>query len=245
MKIKFLFLLFVTINVYCPKAQTDSAIKYTPPIFSNDHKALGKYVAKYIQYPRFAIDQGISDVVNATIYINKEGRVKFVNTLGKTPAFNAEAKRVLRLTPNWQPAFKNGVPIDTVVNQRVFFSLQKTNPEVKEEDIFIVIYREPLSNAEINYMIRNDEERTKKNNLAKKLNEEGSALLQLKKFDEALVKFNGAIEKGGNLNPYLYNRGLTYLNLNQDDKARADFLEAYRQGDEDSGKVYNDLFKNK
>ena len=76
------------------------------------------------------------------------------------------------------------------------------------------------------------------------MNEEGSVLLKEKHFDEALEKFNEAILLAGNINAFLFNRGLTYLNLKQDDKAREDFLEAYRQGDEDSGKIYNDLFKN-
>jgi tetratricopeptide (TPR) repeat protein len=104
-------------------------------------------------------------------------------------------------------------------------------------------YARPLSDEDFEASNMSPKEQKARMTLANKLNEEGSALMQLKKHGEAAVKFNEAIEQGGNLTPFLYNRGLAYLNLNQDDKARADFLEAYRRGDEDAGKIYNNLFK--
>jgi tetratricopeptide (TPR) repeat protein len=126
---------------------------------------------------------------------------------------------------------------------KVYYCLEKADPKAAENDICIVVYRQPLTKDDF----EKDSQEQKKQHVkmvnAKKLNEEGSALLNEKRFEEALEKFNAAILIKGNVNAFLYNRGLTYLNMKQDDKAKADFLEAYRKGDEDSGKIYNDLFK--
>ncbi len=221
----------------------DQVGDYIPPRFPNGIKALSTYAQTYMNYPNSALEQGIQGVVNTVIYINKEGKVKLVRANGVNVEFNNEAKRVLKLSPNWEPGSKNGIVIDTMVNMKVYFCLEKADPKVTENDICIIMYSEPLKPEDFEKSEREQKQRKVKLENAKKLNEEGSVLLKEKHFEEALEKFNEAIRIAGNLNAFLYNRGLTYLNLKQDNKAKEDFLEAYRQGDEDSGKIYNDLFK--
>jgi tetratricopeptide (TPR) repeat protein len=236
----FLITLFLTGNLLSQVALTGS---YVPPKFPKGPKEFSTYAQRHIKYPQSAYNQRITGIVDVTMYINKEGKVKLAKTTGSNMDFNNETKRVLKLSPNWEPGLKNGNPIDTMVSLKVFYCFGKVDSTATENDICILIYQVPYSpESEEKFLIEEKQRHVKMTN-AKKLNEEGSILLKEKHFEEALEKFNEAIRIAGNVNAFLFNRGLTYLNLKQDDKAREDFLEAYRQGDEDSGKIYNDLFK--
>ncbi len=91
MKTKFILLFNLLILSYCSSAQTDSLNKYIPPKYVSGIKELRSYACKYISYPQFAKEQEISGVVDATIYIDKTGKVKLVRTQGTIPEFNSEA----------------------------------------------------------------------------------------------------------------------------------------------------------
>lgn len=235
-----IFLLLIVLN---GKLISQSSNSYIPPKYPTGPKEFSIYAQKYIIYPQTALEQQKTGTVDVTIYINKEGKVKLVRTAGNNVEFNNETKRVLKLSPNWTPGSRNNVPIDTMISLKVYYCMEKENPEATENDVCIVVYHESINPSDFEKMEKEDKERAIKSEKAKKLNEEGSILMQEKKFEEAVKKFTEAITLAGMRNIYLYNRGLAYLNLKQDDKAREDFLEAYRKGDEDSGKIYNDLFK--
>lgn len=229
-----------TVNTF---SQTEIPKNYIPPEFKGGTEAFGRYVTKYINYPQTEFEKGITGIVKTKLYINKEGKVKLVKTVGDYISFNNETKRVLKLSDKWVPGQRNGAAIDTMINFDVYFSLGKANSKATKNDIDIVLYQETIKITDIEKLEIEEKEKVKKSETAIKLNEEGSVLLNAKKFDEALKKFNEAIKIGGNRNVFLYNRGLAYLNLKDDEKASADFLEAYRRGDLDAGKIYNDLFK--
>lgn len=226
-------------------AQTEVMNTYTSPEFPGGFKEFAKYAGTYINYPHPEMEKKITGVVKATLFINKEGKVKFVNTVGSNLSFNNEAKRVLKLSDKWVPGKRNEIAIDTMIHFNVYFSIDKTNPNATDNDIEILLYFEMIQMTDMD--IKKEEEAEHEKNLlvkrAIKLNEEGSELLKSKQFDEAIKKFDEAIKLGGNRNAFLFNRGLAYLNLNNDEKASADFLEAYRKGDAEAGKIYNDLFK--
>ncbi len=224
-------------------SQVAITASYAPPKFPKGPKEFSMYAQKYINYPQALLNQKITGSVDVTMYINKEGKVKLVRTSGSNIEFNNETKRVLKLSSNWEPGLRNGIAIDTMLNLKVFYCLEKADPNATENDICIIVYNQPMTIDDLEKDKIEEKQRSVKMTNAKKLNEEGSVLLKDKHFEEALDKFNQAILIMGNINVFLYNRGLAYLNLKQDDKAKADFLEAYRQGDEDSGKIYNDLFK--
>jgi len=242
-----LFGLILHVNGGVCLAQNDTS-NYMPPKFIGGTSAFEKYAGKYISYPKNLADSSIVGEVNATIYINKSGKVKFVNAIGNIPAFNSEVKRVFKLMPDWEPGLKNGEPIDTMIFQRVVFSIKRNGVTIDsipatKNDITIVSWTREIPIQELSESIAKSRARQEKLDNAFFLNEEGIKLFKQKKYNEALVEFNYAIKNGGNINLFLYNRGLTYLNLNEYEKAKADFLEAYRQGDEEAGKVYNELFK--
>lgn len=226
-------------------AQSEVPNTYTSPEFPGGFKEFRKYAGTYINYPHPELEKRISGQVKTTLFINKEGKVKFVNTTGNNISFNNETKRVLKLSDKWVPGKRNGIAIDTMINFNVYFSSDKENPNATENDIEILIYFETIQITDMDIK-KAEEEEYEKDLLVKraiKLNEEGSELLKSKQFDEAIEKFNEAIKLGGNRNAFLYNRGLAYLNLKDDEKAKADFLEASRSGDVDAAKIYNDLFK--
>lgn len=243
MKLLWSFLLttlFLNTNLVSQVALTAS---YVPPKFPNGPKEFSTYAQKYINYPVTASGERVQGTVDVTIYINKAGKVKLVRTAGSNVEFNNETKRVLKLSSNWEPGLRNGAAIDTMLTLKVFYCLEKDDPNATENDICIIVYRQPMTMDDFEKDKIEEKQRYVKMTNAKKLNEEGSQFMQSKQYEEAIKKFSEAILIAGNVNSFLYNRGLAYLNLKQDDKAKADFLEAYRKGDEDSGKIYNDLFK--
>ncbi len=237
-----IFILFVLLtgNLISQPENTNS---YVAPKFPNGPKEFALYAQKFINYPISNSGERLSGVVDVTIYINKEGKVKLVRTAGPNLELNNETKRVSKLSPNWNPGSRNGNPIDTIITLKFYYCLEKPNSKATANDVCIVVFKEALTEPDIKKMELKEKEYAIKNGKAITLNEEGSSLMQAKKIEEAVRKFSEAIELVGMRNAFLYNRGLAYLNLKQDDNAKADFLEAYRKGDEDSGKIYNDFFK--
>ena len=152
----FLIALFLIGNLVSQVTLTTS---YVPPKFPKGPKEFDNYASKYIHYPLTLLQQGITGVVDVIMYINKEGKVKLVRTAGYNIEFNNEAKRVLKLSPNWLPGKRNEIAIDTMVNLKVYYCLEKEDPKATENDVCIVIvsYQEPLIKE--NFEKENQEEK--------------------------------------------------------------------------------------
>ena len=95
------------------------------PTFPGGLKALMSYLAKNIHYPADAKKQGIQGRVFIHFVINKDGSVSNVRLLkGISPSCDAEAIRVVKNMPNWNPGVQKGQKVRVAFNLPIKFSLK-------------------------------------------------------------------------------------------------------------------------
>jgi protein TonB len=84
------------------------------PIFPGGEKAMYEYLQKNLSYPVLARESNLTGTVVVRFVVNKQGDVEQVEVL-RTPSslFNAEALRVIRNMPPWEPATRMGKPVAT------------------------------------------------------------------------------------------------------------------------------------
>jgi TonB family protein len=92
------------------------------PVFKS---GLAEFLQQNITYPKSAKDKGVEGAVVVSFIISAEGKVKNVHVL-KSPDkdLSAEAIRVVRLMPDWQPAQKDGKNVSTQFNLPIRFQLK-------------------------------------------------------------------------------------------------------------------------
>ena len=89
-------------------------VKHSYAEFPGGNKMIERYLRENVKYPKEALSKGIGGVVIVSFCINKYGNVtepsvtKSVNFL-----LDAEALRVVKAMPRWNPAYKNDVAVDS------------------------------------------------------------------------------------------------------------------------------------
>jgi protein TonB len=104
----------------------------TWPEFPGGPDSLNAYLAKTIQYPQDARDNGISGTVLAEFSVEKDGQVGQVTI--KVPLFpscNEEVVRVLQQMPKWKPGTNQGLPVRCFMQVPVTFRGDKEADEDK------------------------------------------------------------------------------------------------------------------
>ena len=93
--------------------------------FPGGMKALMKYLSTNIKYPEAAINISIQGKVYIQFVVLKTGAISDVNVLrGVSKELDDEAKRVVRMMPNWIPAIQNNVKVNSRVTIPINFKLQ-------------------------------------------------------------------------------------------------------------------------
>ena len=83
-----------------------------------------KYIYMNMEYPDDCIEQNISGKVNLSFLVQKDGTISHVVVEKSVhPSLDAEATRVLRYAPKWNPATSNGKPVVTLVRVPIVFNL--------------------------------------------------------------------------------------------------------------------------
>jgi len=98
----------------CETDTTSRIFDYTEkmPTFPGSNKELFKFITKDLEYPQEAIEQIQEDRVILSFCILETGEISNIEILrGKYEKLNNEAIRIIKLMPNWEPAFSNGKPI--------------------------------------------------------------------------------------------------------------------------------------
>ena len=95
------------------------------PEFPGGMEALLKYLAKSINYPESAIDNGIQGKVMVRFVVERDGSVSAVETYKSVdPALDKEAVRVVKTLPKWKPGRQQGKAVRTRYIVPVVFRLQ-------------------------------------------------------------------------------------------------------------------------
>jgi protein TonB len=83
------------------------------------------WVAKNLEYPQIAQENGISGRVFVQFAVNSKGQVVDVVVVrGVDPALDAEAVRVIKSSPKWAPGKQRGRPVKVQFTFPVVFVLQ-------------------------------------------------------------------------------------------------------------------------
>ncbi len=95
------------------------------PEFPGGMEALLKYLAKNINYPESAVDNGIQGKVMVRFVVERDGSVSAVETYKSVdPSLDKEAVRVVKTLPKWKPGRQQGKAVRTRYIVPVVFRLQ-------------------------------------------------------------------------------------------------------------------------
>jgi protein TonB len=108
-----------------PKPAEDKifdVVEQAPTFKEGDVRA---WLAKNLQYPAVAAENGISGRVVVGFVVERDGSISHVQVLrGVDPSLDKEAVRVVKAMPKWNPGMQNGSPVRVKYNVPVQFKLQ-------------------------------------------------------------------------------------------------------------------------
>jgi TonB family protein len=96
-----------------------------PPSFQGGAKDLNDYLGSHIRYPADALERHIQGGVSVWVTISETGKVLDVEIAHSTSKLlNAEAIRVVKSMPLWNPALQNGKPIQVKCGFQINFNFK-------------------------------------------------------------------------------------------------------------------------
>ncbi|AXE20551.1 hypothetical protein DR864_23845 [Runella rosea] len=102
------------------------------PEFPGGTPALSQYFSTNLKYPTAAARANVEGIVLVSFTVTKEGAIKDI-VIDKGIGFGADAEaiRLISKMPRWNPALKDGQPVDAKCSVPVSFVLEKKEPSVK------------------------------------------------------------------------------------------------------------------
>jgi len=95
------------------------------PEFPGGEKALKEFIAKSVEYPPIAHENGIQGRVYVTFVVAKDGTIANAEIArGVDPSLDKEALRVINALPEWNPGYQQGVPVHVKYTVPINFALQ-------------------------------------------------------------------------------------------------------------------------
>lgn len=105
--------------------------------------ALMQYLNENIRYPEAATKAGVQGRVTVQFIVDKDGSIDDVKTLRSVnPDLDAEAIRVIKMMPRWEPGTHKGNPVRVKYTVPVMFRLTP-EPVEKIDEMIVVGYRTP------------------------------------------------------------------------------------------------------
>ena len=103
------------------EGQTNTKVVYDRDAgFPGGQAAMDQYINDNLQYPQESIDKEEQFVINVMLTVNADGSITNVFAgQNDFPLLAAEAVRLVKAMPNWEPAVMNG----NIIKQQVFASI--------------------------------------------------------------------------------------------------------------------------
>jgi TonB family protein len=116
------------------------------PQFTGGYEALKKFKTENLKYPQELKNLGIEGIVNVRFIVEKNGSVSNVRIImGASPGLDAEAIRVTKLMPAWQPGKEKGKPVRFLYMTGYEFLLNpRTMPVPEDGTPFVVVEEMPM-----------------------------------------------------------------------------------------------------
>ena len=134
-----------------PEEQTIFEVVENMPDFPGGQAALMQYLAKNIKYPTIAQENGTQGQVIAQFVIQADGTLSDLKIVKSVdPLLDAEAMRVIKEMPKWQPGKQRGIAVATRVTVPIRFRLMDSDSapstdsnKNQENTIFDVVEHAP------------------------------------------------------------------------------------------------------
>ncbi|MEX8549265.1 MAG: TonB family protein [Mucilaginibacter sp.] len=99
-------------------------IKEALPTFKGGEKGFGNYLSNNLRYPPDSRERGIQGRVLIGFVVETDGSLTNIRILkGVQPDLDAEALRVIKQSPKWNPGTQHGVPVKVSYAMPLNFSL--------------------------------------------------------------------------------------------------------------------------
>jgi len=167
-------------SFYLTGTDTVYYVTNTSPQFTGGYEALKKFKAENVKYPQELKNLGVEGMVNVRFIVEKDGSVSDVRIImGASPALDAEAIRVTKMMPSWQPGKEKGKPVKFLYMTGYEFLLTpRTIPVPEEGAPYVVVEEMPMfpggDSALLAYIGKN----TKYPEVAKANNIEGRVIVR-------------------------------------------------------------------
>lgn len=103
---------FITPEEVVDEPETEVDIK--PRFMGKDDKAFREWIVSKIKFPEDAIINGLTGTVKAKFIVGTDGQLSNIEIVrGAHPVIDKEVIRVIKLSPEWEPGFKNGKYVRT------------------------------------------------------------------------------------------------------------------------------------
>jgi len=124
--------------VWAQEKEGDDKTVYTivevMPQFPGGDDELYKFLGKHLQYPAEAKKNGIEGVVYVSFVVYEDGTIREAKVLrGIGGGCDAEALRVIRLMPNWEPGTQRGKAVRVHYNLPIRFTLTGKSKKDKKK----------------------------------------------------------------------------------------------------------------
>lgn len=115
--------------------ERDSAL--VPPRFNGgDHNVFREWAALHINYPQAAEEKWIEGKAIVTFIILKDGSMGPLKVISFSHwSFAAEAVKIVQSSPRWEPATKDGIPVNYSYTLPFYFVVKEENYE--ENTLFV------------------------------------------------------------------------------------------------------------
>lgn len=114
------------------KVETDDVLVVVEvqPMFPGGTNGMMKYLADNIRYPVEAQENGIQGRVICNYVVMKDGSISDINVVrGVDPLLDAEAVRVIKAMPKWEPGKQKDQAVNVRFTMPVVFRLQGDTPQ--------------------------------------------------------------------------------------------------------------------
>lgn len=123
---------FITFTAKCQTNAPVLTFAEQMPRYGESPTDFTDYLNTHIQYPIDAMLQMVEGKLMATCIINEQGKIIDIMLRNSVyPSIDAEAIRVLRAMPNWNPGKQNGRPVSVAITIPIDFNL-KVEPIIPE-----------------------------------------------------------------------------------------------------------------
>jgi protein TonB len=100
-------------------------VEEMPEFLDGGEAGLRAWIAKAIEYPVIAQENGIQGKVYVTFVVDKDGSVSDAKVIrGVDPSLDKEALRVVNSLPKWKPGKQRGKPVRVSYTVPISFVLQ-------------------------------------------------------------------------------------------------------------------------